>query len=213
MKIKFIDFVGAAFLTMLFMSTAGLNLQAQGFQGGLVFGGNFSQLDGDDMIGFNQPGFNGGAMVLTPLSRKLSMGLELLMSQQGSRRGAKDGISPFHSIRLQYIEVPLMAHFNDWRFRFSAGFSYGNLFQYKVEDISGDDVTEFNDYRQHNLAFLAGATYHISDHWGVECRWSRMLLPVNQEAGARSLLGRMISLRFVYIFNPVSTALDEDIEE
>ena len=171
----------------------------QRFKAGLILGINLSQLDGDRLAGYNQLGFNTGAEISVVMSERWNMNMEFLFSQKGSNRTLNDDpASVFENIRLNYVEVPLLVNFYDWKFRASAGFSYANLFDYKVITIDGDDTENFN-FRSHLFAFIIGVTYMINDHWGANVRWSREL-DVQMNSADTDLRGKTLAFRILYIF-------------
>lgn len=182
-----------------------VNVQAQEenipqrFKAGLIFGVNLSQIDGDKLAGYNQPGFNAGAEMTVVMNERWNASMEFLFSQKGSNRTINDDpSSAFENIRLNYVEVPVLINFYDWKFRASTGFSYANLFNYKVITIDGDDTEDF-DFRSHLFSFMIGVTYLINDNWGVNARWSREL-DVQKDPGATDLRGKTLAIRMLYLF-------------
>jgi hypothetical protein len=58
-------------------------VSAQSFLGALAFGGNLTQVDGDEMYGFKKLGFNVGVSAIYPFTDKWSMSIEASFSQKG----------------------------------------------------------------------------------------------------------------------------------
>ncbi len=82
------------------------------FGGGLLFGVNISQMDGDYFTGFDKAGFYAGLRGVVYFSSQWSLNMELLYSQKGSKiphgtfinnREVRD-----RSIELNYAEVPIL---------------------------------------------------------------------------------------------------------
>jgi len=116
---------------------------AQRFIGGVAAGINISQVDGDEVFGYYKVGFNGGPYVKLMLDRKqrFSITMELLYSQKGAQlkngtyveRIAKgdtlliDQRYPqydkkfFYKLRTDYLEIPLVVHFEDPRSKIGIG--------------------------------------------------------------------------------------------
>ncbi|MCL2290670.1 MAG: PorT family protein [Bacteroidetes bacterium] len=117
---------------------------AQRFIGGLAVGMNLSQVDGDEVFGYNKVGFNGGPYVKFMLDKKqrFSLTMELLYTQKGAvkKYPAPNGvrvaledtalIDPrfpeyntkyFYNLRTDYLEIPLLVHYDDPKSKISIG--------------------------------------------------------------------------------------------
>ncbi len=135
---------------------------SQHFLGALSVGMNLTQVDGDEVYGYNKVGLNVGPSVILPFgkNKKWSITMELLFSQQGSRQkstyAAKDTIADStktgyydgYRLFLNYIQVPVIVHFTDKRIIAGGiGFSYSQLV----------GVTEYEDYND-NRGWVRTAT-------------------------------------------------------
>lgn len=124
---------------------------SQHILGAVNAGINLSQVDGDEVYGFNRVGFNGGPSVIIPFGKdkKWSVTLELLYSQLGSRQRSEYGITDSiirkdagkfydgYRLSLNYVQIPVIVHFTDKRIIAGGlGFLYGQLV----------GVTEYEDY-------------------------------------------------------------------
>lgn len=174
----------------------------QTFQASVLAGGNFSQIDGDMLFGFHQPGVNAGLRVVAVLGDRWRVGPEILYSQQGAKRNNNSiNISPFYRFRLNTLEVPLMAYYKDWRITAEGGFSFQRLISYEVDDARGEDITENISLRDNLFAFKVGATFYLTENWGVNFRWSKHIIDIDVDGQvADSFKGRTISVRAVYTF-------------
>lgn len=178
------------------------DLCGQTFRGALVGGFNLSQLDGDKLGGYNQIGFNAGARVSTQFSERWGWSLQLLFSQEGSSRTRDDDPSSIYDkIRLNFVQVPVLFHFRDWKFEVDAGLVYGRLVNYKVIDFTGVDISDNQDYRPNSFSVLAGLTFWSSEKIGWNFRWLRALNDLQVDGGDNQLIGRTISLRMYYMLN------------
>lgn len=176
------------------LTTAG----AQRFKASLIGGVNLAQLDGDDLSGFNKLGLNAGAKVAAVLSDRWQLSLEMLYSQQGSHRTRDDVyFSLYDNIRLNFVETPVMISFKDWKFHVSTGFSYARLINFHAESPLGEDLTDTETYRDDLYFWVVGATYYFQERWGVNLRWSRALVDLEQRPG-KTLLGRNLAIRLIY---------------
>lgn len=170
----------------------------QTFRASVLAGGNLSQIDGDDLLGFHQPGVNVGLRVVALLGDRWRVGPELLYSQLGAKRNRNSfNISDYRQFRLQTAEIPLMVYYKDWRLTAEAGVSYQRLINYTVDDSRGDDITDTTPLDQDALAIKLGATLYVTPRWGVNFRWSKQLTDL-QGGELDRLRTRWLTLRVVY---------------
>lgn len=186
------------FFPLLFLSHF---MHAQRFEGKLIAGGNLAQIDGDRLLGYNKAGLTGGVGVTTVLSERWKFSLEFLYNQIGSRSTQNDDPnSVFDRIALNYIEVPVLIHFLDWKLHFNAGLTYSQLINYRVIENTGIDITDLTTYNNSNIAVTLGATYFKDEHWGFDFRWSRALNDLEANASNSSLINKWLTLRVIYVF-------------
>lgn len=187
-------------LLMLFLIAGSCALGAQTFRASLLAGGNFSQIDGDELFGYHQFGINAGIRVVAVLNDRLRVGPEILFSQQGARRNVNSrNISPFDRIDLTTLEIPLMVYFKDWRLTAEAGLSYQNLFDYTVISSAGEDITDATPLNTDLLAIKAGVTFFLTERLGLNMRFSRHLTDIDPDNTLNtSFKGKSISVRAVY---------------
>jgi len=188
-----------------------IQLQAQTFKAGLVFGVTASQINGDDSAGFNKPGLEGGLKSLVSLTEKSDISLEILYSQRGAKEEARPG--DVQSIyRIDYVTVPIVYSYKDWkaedyyRVNFHGGLSYGRLINAEL-DNEADNTAFVDAWRTNDLSILVGATYFINKNFGLTFRYNRSLILLyrndpNETAfpGTRSLLPFNLAFQGTYIF-------------
>lgn len=173
---------------------------AQRFEASVVAGINLSQIDGDRLAGFNQIGVSAGGKVAAVLSERWQFGLEILFSQQGANRiNRDDPASIYDNIRLNFVEVPVLFHFKEWKFHLSGGASYARLINYKVTDFRGGDITDTQKFNENNISLVLGGTYYFREKTGVEIRWFRSLNDLQGNTGGGSLIGRSLSFKIIQI--------------
>ncbi|MFK8161908.1 MAG: hypothetical protein AB8H12_05535 [Lewinella sp.] len=187
-------------LFTLLLLLGGSALRAQTFRASLIAGGNFSQIDGDDLFGFHQLGANAGIRVVALLGDRWRVGPEILFSQQGARRKNNSfEISAFDRFDLSTLEVPLMVYFKDWRLTAEAGFSYQRLFNYTVISSGGEDITAATPLNENLVAFKAGVTFFITPRFGMNMRWSKHLTDIDPNNSINtSFKGRSVSVRAIF---------------
>jgi len=180
-------------------------LVGQTFTGMLVGGMNLSQIGGDRLGGFNKLGLNVGARVSARLTDRWHLSTELLYSQQGASRVPTDDISStYDKIRLNFVEVPVMINFSDWKVLASAGVSYGRLINYEVINDVGSDVTDLENFRTDIASLVLGGTYFFSEKWGLNINWSRYLTSLREKSTNPNVetvkfIGRNLGIRLYFI--------------
>ncbi|MCB0586615.1 MAG: outer membrane beta-barrel protein [Phaeodactylibacter sp.] len=202
------------FIILLFLSFS-VNAQNMGperrFEAGIVAGFNLSQVNGDLLYGFNKIGLNVGGRVDAVLTERWRLSLEMLFTQQGASRNKLDNpASAFDKIRLNFVEAPVMIHFQDWKIQASAGLSYGRLINYEVISSTGEDATEQTPLRNDLFSVVLGGTFFFDEHVGLNILWSKWInnlrisnpdepIPLpNQESG--KFIGQNITIRGIYMF-------------
>jgi hypothetical protein len=171
----------------------------QTFQASAIVGFNLSQIDGDKLSGFHQPGVNVGAKVDFSLSERWRLGLEMLYSQQGARRVFNDDPSAsLDKLRLNFVELPLMLHFRDWKLQAGAGIIYHRLISFSASDVIGEDITDLQNFRPDMFSMVFGCTFDLKKRMGINIQWSKSLTDLQADPNAGSYIGRNICLRWLY---------------
>jgi len=185
---------------------------AQTFKAQGILGINAGQIDGDFEVGYNKLGISGGVGIGVNLNKKMYLGTEFLYSQRGSKNALfrQDG-EPNGSIRLDYIELPLVFRFMDWyqeedeynKVWLEGGLSAGRLI---IATIKGaEDPTLVDQFRTTDLSFILGAGYAVTKKFGFRFRYTRAILPFyiaeNPEPlEVKSLRSYFLTLSATYTF-------------
>jgi hypothetical protein len=181
------------FVLIIFLSVNHLFAQrkdVQVFSATAIVGMNASQIDGDATAGYNKIGLNVGAKAGIYLAEKWEIDFEILYSQQGSQTTLVKGIPRRYYCNLDYIEVPLLVHFKDWkvtnsdnksyhRFHFGAGASYNRLMGGKVlndgilEFQGLESLTNQGNFRKNHFYLIGDINFFFTKNWGVNLRYQR----------------------------------------
>ena len=196
-------FFSALLASLVCVTWASLPLKAQSqrFKSSFNAGLNLSQIDGDRLAGFNQPGLAAGLQVNTVLSPRWEWSLELLFSQQGARRNTHDDpAAAYDRIRLNRAEIPLMLQFNEWKFQVGAGLSYSRHISHKVVDAFGVDVSEQIVFRPNGLSAVIGATVFLRERSGLNLLWQKNFWDLHPASSSQPRwIGRSIGIRGVFL--------------
>ncbi len=175
---------------------------SQHILGAISAGINLSQVDGDQVYGYNKVGLNIGPSAIIPFgkNKQWSVTLELLFSQLGSRQknvNAKaDTVYLTHPkyydgyrLSLNYVQIPVIVHFTDKRFiAGGVGFLYGRLV----------GVSEYEDYDD-NRGFVR------QDSTTLRGPYSLSDVEVLAEARVRVYQGLWFDVRYSYTMFPIRT--------
>lgn len=157
---------------------------AQSFNAGVIAGATFSQVDGDTYAGFHQLGFTVGAYANLPFGNYLSGQMELKYSLLGAHSSDKEvreyGYLPY-SLRMHYVEIPLMLRFNLGVFRVNfitleAGASIDVLMR-TTEDVNGDYQVTTRRWNRISATANAGVHFDITKHFGLGARFMYSVAP------------------------------------
>jgi len=149
----------------LFMLT--LNIEAQQFNGGVMFGFASSQVTGDSYAGFKKAGFAGGFYVGLDLNEKSALEMELHFIQKGSRYNDTTYLEDMQQylLRLNYIDLPILYHYKQGRFVFEAGLSVSFL----LSSFEEKDYFEstYDDWKKHCFNSVFGVKIHLTPAWVI----------------------------------------------
>jgi opacity protein-like surface antigen len=151
---------------------------AQEFGASLVVGANFSQVDGDQMGGYNKLGLNSGIAISRKVNNEWTASFEILYAMKGSKKVIDpDNFEPYLKLSYHYVEVPLLARysFTD-KINFFGGPSIGvNVFNQR--DDNGI-VTSEEGLTTTEIGLHLGGNYKITDKMALELRHAYSLLSV-----------------------------------
>ncbi len=191
-------------LFALFAASWG-HIAAQGpsFKGSLVLGLNASQLEGDNLSGFDKAGLHGGLRVET--GEATGWALELLYNQKGSR--SKSSTNPpvaSQRLTLHYLSLPVYYYFSEWayedyhKFKINIGPSLNRLFGVSSSNSFFDNATE--DFSDWDLAISGGVQYNIGPYLGVAAHYERSIMKIYSlpNSDLRGLQSYLLNFRLIY---------------
>ena len=176
---------------------------SQGFKAMGIIGINASQLDGDNLYGFNKLGLSAGGRLSYTSTSIYDLSLEMLYSQRGSSTKIFNA-DDTEKISLNYLEFPIIFSLRDWliesdnyyKVRAETGLSYGYLFSIKAPGFD-----ELN-FRKHDVSWIIGAGLNFTKRLGISLRYSTSLYKLYKDptAGKSNLLGYFLTLRSEFSF-------------
>ncbi|MEZ4895689.1 MAG: porin family protein [Saprospiraceae bacterium] len=182
----------AWFALLLFfpgLLTGQSSTEASRFSLGALAGLTLSQIDGDNLQGYDHFGLMGGISSTAHLADRFSLSVELMYSQRGSQSQKfrnPDYLDIPKKVHLEYAEVNVLFHLYDWLnpsesfYHMDAfgGVSLGRLIRSTIIDKSVLPENFNNVAREfdtNDISVLLGVGYYIGKHWGLGFRFSRSL--------------------------------------
>lgn len=201
---------------MAMLTLVSFEAKSQSIRGELITGFNLAQVDGDEVVGYRKPGFNGGVGAILPIGGQWSISIETLLSQKGAYKKFpfeyNDSLGlPYYNLRLNYAEVPLMLHYNDKnKLIFGLGFSYGRLVD-MTEIEHGKDVgwtTANGPYKIGDWDILIDLRFKMFWRMYFNFRYAYSVAPIRERTytsgvntWTRLQYNNMLTFRLLFVFN------------
>jgi hypothetical protein len=183
-----------AALCWFILLMAANSADAQRFRAILQGGANLSQVDGDGLAGYNKPGLAGGIQTNAVLSNRWEWSLGIAFSQQGARNALDNPAAAIEAIKLNTIEMPIMLHFNEWKFQLGAGGAFNRLISGRVIDVTGADVSDLQNLRENQFSALVECKVFLKENSGFGLRWYKNLFNIKSDRASGAWIGRTINL-------------------
>ena len=179
---------------------------SQGFTTSLLGGLNISQLEGDNLSGFNKPGFHAGMRTSYALKEKQGLSLEFLFQQKGSSSSLSLG-SPGSDerITLSYLSLPIQYYLNEWQdesgyyiFRIEGGIVLNYLMDVSSTNSFFDGaIDQFSEF---DAGISVGLAYSFTRSLAANIRFERSLLKIYEDpvSNLRGLQSYLLTFRLEY---------------
>lgn len=165
-----------------------VGLHAQRIHAFVTSGVSLSQIEGDELKGFRQVGYNGGVGALASISdnNRWGLSIEALFSQRGTFQKYYNPYSA--NIKLNYIDIPLLFHYQDpyGGMLIGVGMCYGRLVDQPHFSGSIDtnyfipDTTNYS-FLPDDFSVVADARFTVWRGLQFNIRWQYSILPVKRE--------------------------------
>ena len=192
-----------------------------GIRGGIIFGMDAAQVDGDDWAGYHKVGFNTGFYAEIPISKVFFASTEILYVQDGAKAPTVQGQVLPYKAQFSYAQIPLLFHYQDKAaFNLGLGFEYGRLVSEKIyaDQIEQPDAMTCTG-KPHDTSLLdpnylclkksdwravADANYLFSKHFILNVRFSYSMVPFGYFGSSnfinRGLYHNVLTFRLMYVF-------------
>jgi hypothetical protein len=216
MKLKFATYF--FILTLLFL---GQQIYAQRIKGVAIGGMNISQVDGDEIFGFNKVGLNMGLGAILPFGKGFSLSIETLFSQKGANQKdqyrTEDSLGNIltgaYKLQLNYLEVPILIQYTDHdRITIGGGLSYSGLVslkEYEHNKLVETTTLSSGVYSNSDINVIADLRFRIYKRLKLNIRYSYSIVKIRTRqfddflgnTWERDQFNNVFSLRLYYIFN------------
>jgi len=195
-------------LLFVFLFTSILIIgKSQIFIGGFTAGANITQVEGDEVNGYNKLGFNVGPSVMLSLDKKqrFFVTMELLFTQKGAfQKNYSNTVDAkplddtllfdmsypyrndiYYKLRLDYVEVPVVFHYEDpytgWAF--GIGGSWARLVNFQ-ETVFGQRLfsdLESGRYNRNEWSFLLDLKIPVYKGLKFNFRYQYSIVPIGKD--------------------------------
>lgn len=216
-------------LSLFFLLLASC-MQAQRIQAAVIAGANLSQVDGDEIYGFNKIGWNTGLGAVVPFGKNFQFSIETLYSQKGSYQSPQyedvdssgNVTTGEYKVTLDYLEVPVMVMYNDKDvITGGLGFSYGRLVRVnEYEHGQKVESTTVNNgpYSRNDYSALADVRFRVYKKIKLNLRYTYSLAKIRTreyenllgDTWTRDQYNNTITFRVIYMFNEPQRIVDRD---
>jgi hypothetical protein len=171
---------------LLLLSSLGLN--AQSFQGGILFGFTASQIDGDSYSGYDKLGLQGGVFISREILPYLDARFEIKYTSRGARNPAAEDNTGSYLLSLHYIDLPVMAALKVKDYgSVELGLTPGYRFAANGEDDGGKLPDDYLvEYHKFDLGILLGLGIRLTQNASVSLRYGYSIFSIRdlESAGA-----------------------------
>ncbi|NOX47061.1 MAG: PorT family protein [Chlorobi bacterium] len=216
MKLKLTSYL--FLLASLFMAQ---HTYAQRIKGVVIGGANITQVDGDEIYGFNKVGLNMGLAAIMPFGKGFSVSIETLYSQKGANQKdqykTEDSLGNIltgaYKLQLNYLEVPILFHYTDQdRITIGGGFSYSGLVSLKeYEHNQRVETTTLTSgvYSNSDISVVADLRFRLYKRLKFNIRYSYSMIKIRTRefddflgnTWERDQYNNVFTLRLYYVFN------------
>ena len=188
----------------------------QRIMGAAIIGVNASQVDGDEVYGYKKFGLNAGLSAIVPFGDHWSVSIENIYNQKGAHQRPvySDSLDGSYDLKLDYLEVPVLVHFNDKDIiTFGVGASWGRLIKVS-EQRNGWDMPattlKSEIYNKNDFNVLLDVRFRVYERFRFNVRYAYSMAPIATREVVDSKTGKpnirdqysgLFSFRIIYVFN------------
>ena len=175
------------FTIALFCGLLTFSIQAQNFGGGIILGLSTSQVDGDDLGGFNKAGLLVGVFANKAISPSFSLQMEMTYIQKGSNNPKMNDADHLNylkeDISSSYFEMPLLLQYHQSEIlKIEGGLLSAYLIDGNYNDLNGKmPIYTVNPFIKYDFGLFLGIDYTFSNKLSLNTRLSNSILSIGDE--------------------------------
>ena len=157
---------------MLLMICFCISSPAQYFKGGIMAGITGSQMDGDNLDGFNKFGFSGGVFGSRSFNDLWGMQVELKFIMKGAAKPVTNSDPTIYKMALNYYELPILVTLNSAKkIKLESGFAIGYISKASFTDNDGTRIIT-SQFNKTEISWIAGVYYILNEKFSANLKFS-----------------------------------------
>lgn len=170
------------YIVSLICATFSIALFGQGFSGSLVAGISATQVDGDDLFGYEKLGALFGLNVTTPLSPRLDLRLGVEYIGKGSKKDVTLESPESFKYQFDYLEMPFLLEFHFTEPFYSiTGIAPAYLLSARIVENGIAYDKSLYAYRKFDVPLVIGMGYRVRPRLDVRARFCYSLTYINED--------------------------------
>lgn len=153
------------------------------FHGFASAGFSSSQISGDGFYGFGQFGMCAGIGVRTDISDVLRLSGQLAFNQKGARKYQNNDFTTYR-LRANYIEVPILIHYNIEKWSIGSGFGFNYRLNHRERSMFGN-ISPDREFKAFELAFHFGVDYQLNEQLSLGIGYQNSVIPVRDHSSTQ----------------------------
>ena len=164
-------------LVFVIVGFAQNSLHAQYFSGGILVGVTASQIDGDQMVGYDKLGFSGGIFVRYQFTEKIALESELKYIMKGAARN--DSLAQnSYKLSLNYFEIPVLFNYRFAK-RFEGEVGFATALLAKATQILPEGDFSYAGVDNLDFSYVLGINYLVTKKLRLNLKFSHSVRAVS----------------------------------
>jgi len=182
-------FLPVKFWSIIIFILISVTASGQYFKGGLMVGITGSQMDGDNLDGFNKFGLSGGVFATRELNYLWGIQAELKFIMKGAAKPATNFDPTIYKMTLFYYELPVLVTLKAaQKVKFESGLAFGYLTRANLNNEAGmQNVT--SQFSNTDVSVLAGVYFILNEKLSTNLKYSYSIKRVSNFIGNMTIWG------------------------
>jgi hypothetical protein len=179
-------FKSAKYCILIIFLIIKIPISAQYFTGGIMAGFTGSQMDGDNLDGFNKFGFSGGIFANRELNDLWGIQAELKFIMKGAAKPVTNNDPTIYKMTLFYYELPVVVTLKTaQKVKLESGLAIAYLSRANLDNVDGiQNLT--SQFSKTDISLIVGVYYVLNEKISANLKYSYSLKLVST-----SIIGNM----------------------